>query len=245
MANSLVDDNFIQYKCKEYKVGEYFQKYSDKLDIGRIITCIKPVNPYSYTPFSLSIESTIQRLSELDVPDYSDKEHLNSFSLKLTENYGFLYLAKHLDTLNDDIETHNYATMFDGSPEKYIKDNPYDGEVIHEWANLVKTVQYTLNRIDDNSYKDSIDSLDNFDYENRLSNYLSEVSPVFDFNKQNISLKCQSLASAIILSIVSNNKHLKSCNVCSKLFFSKRSDTKYCCTTCGRKKQGDRKLKPK
>ena len=237
MGNSLVDDNFIQYKCKEYELGEYWER------IG-MVTYIKALNPLVYEPFSLSIESTIQRLSNEKLPEYNNKEAWRDLSLQLTKDYGFLYLPKHIQKLNNDIEIHdNFTKLFTSSVEEYKSDNPYEGEIPRFWKDLISTVHYCLNRISDESFINSIHPQSNIQFGWQIENYLNGVNPVFDFETNTISLKCESLASAIILKILSNKKHLKSCESCSKLFFSKRSNTQYCSPTCGRKNQGDRQLK--
>ena len=242
MANSLVDDNFIQYKCKDYTMGEYYKEFSPGLGMGMTVHKIKAVNPLVYEPFSLSIEPTIQRLGNEKLPEYRDKEAWSDLSLQLTKDYGFLYLPKHIQSINSDIEMHeNYTKMFTGTIEEHKSDNPYDGEEAEEWKTLISTVHYCLNRISDESFINSIHPNSNIEFGWAIEKYLNAVNPVFDFETNTISLKCESLASSIILSIVSNKKHLKSCEVCSKLFFSTRSNTKYCNTTCGRNNQGERK----
>ncbi len=243
MGNSLVDDNFIQYKCKEYTTGEYYEEFSPSLGMGMTVHMIKAVNPLVYSPFSLSIEPTIQRLSNEKLPEDRDNEAWCDLSLQLTKDYGFLYLPKHIEDLNSDAEMlENYNQMYTiGSVEDYKSGNPYNGEKAEEWKKLISTVHYCLKRISDESFINSIHPQSNIEFGWQIESYLNGVNPVFDFQTNTISLKCESLASAIILSIVSNKKHLKSCEVCSKLFFSTRSNTKYCNTTCGRSNQGDRK----
>ena len=244
MANSLVDDNFIQYKCKDYTMGEYYKEFSSGLGSGMTVHKIKAVNPVVYEPFSLSIEPTIQRLSNEKLPEYRDKEAWCDLSLQLTKDYGFLYLPKHIQKLNNDIEIHdNFTSLFAGSVEKYKSDNLYEGETIRIWKDLISTVHYCLNRISDESFITSIHPQSNIEFGWAIEKYLNAVNPVFDFESNTVSLKCESLASAIILKILSNKKHLKSCEACSKLFFSTRSNTQYCSPTCGRKNQGDRKQK--
>jgi len=246
MANSLVDDNFIQYKCKEYTTGEYYKEFAPGLGMGTTVYMIKAVNPLVYEPFSLSIEPTIQRLSNEKLPEYRDNEAWCDLSLQLTKDYGFLYLPKHIEGLNADSEVNqNFTKLFTGTFEEYKSDNPYDGEEASDWKRLISTVHYCLKRISDESFINSIHPQSNIEFGWAIEKYLNGVNPVFDFETNTISLKCESLASAIILKILSNKKHLKSCEVCSKLFFSTRSNTQYCNTTCGRRNQGDRKQKGK
>jgi len=246
MGNSLVDDNFIQYKCKEYTTGEFYEEFEQIPGMGTTVHMIKAVNPLVYEPFSLSIESTIQRLSNEKLPEYGNDEAWCDLSLQLTKDYGFLYLPKHIERLNSAVEVNeNFTKLYTGTFEEYKSDNPYDGEAARKWERLISTVHYCLKRISDDSFSNSISPQSNIEFGWSIEKYLNEVNPVFDFETNTISLKFESLASAIILKILSNKKHLKSCESCSKLFFSKRSNTQYCNTTCGRRNQGDRKQKGK
>ena len=40
MGNSLVDDNFIQYKCNEYTTGEYYKEFAPGLGMGMTVPAI-------------------------------------------------------------------------------------------------------------------------------------------------------------------------------------------------------------
>jgi hypothetical protein len=242
--NSLLEDSFIQYKCSEYTIGEYYNKYNAQSDLGRTVTIIKAVNPNLYTPINISLEATIQRLTNEKLPKYNDenfKEARSNLALQLTKDYGPLYLPRHIQKINNDIELNRYVSLFPESIEEFKENYPYDGEEVGEWLRLVETVQYALNRIKIPNFNKSMQSSDAFFHEEQIQLYLNEVNPVYDFDKETISLKCDSIASAIMLYIVSNKRRLKSCEVCSKLFYAKRSNAQYCNTTCGRKNQGDRK----
>lgn len=245
MQNSLLEDSFIQYKCKEYKVGEYYKQFNSKTTMGNTVTKIKAVNPHIFEPINFSLEPTIQRLCNEVLPLNNDNEAWTELSLQLTRDYGFLYLPRHIQSLNDDIELNQYTSLYINSSTEHHMDNPYQGEEISEWKRFITTLQYSFNRISNPSFLESISSEDKFFYDGYMQMYLDEIKPTYDFETQSISLKCDSLASAIMLSIVSNNKHLKSCIKCSKLFYAGRSDAKYCDTTCGRSNQGSRRGKSK
>ena len=236
--NSLLEDSFIQYKCSEYTVGEYYNKINAHSDIGRHTTIIKAINPNIYTPINISLESTIQRLSNEKLPKQSDKEGRTNLALQLTKDYGFLYLPKHIESFNHDIELNQHVSLLPLSEEML---RPYEGESVGQWIKLVETVQYALNRINIPGFTKTMRSSEVFFHDEQIQLYLNEVNPVYDFDSESISLKCGSIASAIMLYIVSNKRRLKSCEVCSKLFYAKRSTAQYCNTTCGRRNQGDRK----
>lgn len=238
--NSLLEDSFIQYKCSEYTVGEYYNKINAHSDIGRHTTIIKAINPNIYTPINISLESTIQRLSNEKLPKQTDKQGRTNLALQLTKDYGFLYLPKHIQSFNHDIELNKHVSLLPLS-EEMLK--PYEGESVRQWVKLVETVQYALNRINIPDFTKTMRSSEAFFHDEQIQLYLNEVNPIYDFDNESISLKCDSIASAIMLYIVSNKRNLKACNQCSKLFYSKRSDAMYCNTSCGRKNQGDRATK--
>jgi len=239
--NSLLEDSFIQYKCSEYTVGEYYNKINAHSDIGRHITIIKAINPNIYTPINISLESTIQRLSNEKLPKISDKEGRTNLALQLTKHYGFLYLPKHIESFNHDIELNQHVSLLPLTEEML---RPYEGESVGQWIKLVETIQYALNRINIPDFTKSMRSAEVFFHDEQIQLYLNEVNPVYDFDKETISLKCDSIASAIMLYIVSNKRRLKSCEVCSKLFYAKRSNAQYCNpNTCGRSNQGSRRGK--
>jgi len=232
--NSLLEDSFIQYKCSEYTVGEYYNKINAHSDIGRHTTIIKAVNPNIYTPINISLESTIQRLSNEKLPKQSDKEGRTNLALQLTKDYGFLYLPKHIESFNHDIELNQHVSLLPLSEEML---RPYEGESVRQWVKLVETVQYALNRINIPDFTKTMRSSEAFFHDEQIQLYLNEVNPVYDFDSESISLKCDSIASAIMLYIVSNKRRLKSCEVCSKLFYSKRSDKQFCNNNCAKKSQ--------
>ena len=232
--NSLLEDSFIQYKCSEYTVGEYYNKINAHSDIGRYTTIIKAVNPNIYTPINISLESTIQRLSNEKLPKQTDKEGRTNLALQLTKDYGFLYLPKHIQSFNHDTELSQHVSLL---PLTEAMLRPYEGESVRQWIKLVETIQYALNRLNIPEYTKTMRSSDAFFYDEQIHLYLNEVNPVYDFDKETISLKCDSIASAIMLYIVSNKRHLKSCKVCSKLFYSKRSDKQFCNNNCAKKSQ--------
>jgi hypothetical protein len=248
MENSLADDNFIQYKCKNYTIGVYYRRThknatSGLSKIGINETLIKAPDLVAFESFPLSIEATIQRLNNIDMPDEYDLDGWDDLAFQLVNDYGFLFFNKYIDDAKDEIEYEmntdwNWPTL-----DEYITKDPYAGDKPSQWKDLIQTIQITLKRVNDSEFSESMSSTDKFFNDSRIKFYLNGVSPQFDVDTQSIKLKPNSLASAIMLSIVSNNKHLKTCEVCSKLFFAKRSTTKYCSTTCGRSNQGSRKGK--
>ena len=244
LKNNLLDDSFVQYKCPlGYEVGDYYEKFSPKYNIGRTTTYIKALEPAIYNAFSIALEPTIQRLSNLKIPN--DKEALNKLSLQLTKDYGFLYYSRHLKKLEDDVLLNDHANLHINSLDEHRANNPYEKEKAYKWIRLVETVQYALKIIDDDSYRESLKPDDRFFNDGYIDLYLGEIKPRYDFETQAISLECDSLASAIMLSIVTNKKHLKSCLQCNKLFYAKRSDAMYCNSSCGRNNQGSRRGKSK
>lgn len=242
LRNNLLDDTFVQYKCPHgYEVDEYWEKYSPKYSLGRFTTYIVALEPSIYNAFPIALEPTIQRLSNLKVPN--DKEALDELSLQLTKDYGFLYYSRHLKELEDDMFLNEHVNLYINSLDEHRANNPYKMEKASKWIRLVETVQYAIRLFDDEGYRDSLKPDERFFNDGYIDLYLAEIKPRYDFEKQVISLECDSLASAIMLSIVTNKKHLKSCLQCNKLFYAKRSDAMYCNSSCGRKNQGDRKLK--
>ena len=235
--NSLLEDSFIQYKCSEYTVGEYYNKINTHSDRGRYITIIKAVNPNIYTPFNISLESTIQRLSNEKLPKHGDKKGRTNLALQLTKDYGLIYLPKHVESFNHDIELSQHVSLLPLT-EKMLRS--YEGESVGQWIKLVETVQYALSRISIPEYTKTMRSSDAFFYDEQISLYLNEVNPVYDFENESISLKCDSIASAIMLYIVSKKRNLKTCNQCTKLFYTKRSDTQFCNNNCAKKNQRNR-----
>ena len=247
MQNSLLEDSFIQYKCKEYTIGVYSRRVyknatSGLSKIGTNETLIKALDLVAFESFPLSIEATIQRLNNIDMPDEYDLDGWDDLAFQLVNDYGFLFFNKYIDDAKDEIEYEmntdwNWPTL-----DKYITKDPYPGDKPSQWKDLIETIQTTLKRINDSEFSESMSSTDKFFNESRIKFYLNGVSPQFDVDTQSIKLKPNSLASAIMLSIVSNNKHLKSCIKCSKLFYAGRSDAKYCNpNTCGRSNQGNRR----
>ncbi len=248
MENSLADGNFIQYKCKNYTIGVYcrrpYKNVTSRLsEIKNNVTLIKAPDLVAFESFPLSIEATIQRLNNIDMPDEYDIDKWNDLALQLVNDYGFLFFNKYIDDAKDEIEYEmntdwNWLTL-----DEYITKDPYSGDEPSQWKDLIETIQTTLKRINNSDFSESMSSTDKFFNDSRIKFYLNGVSPEFDVDTQSIKLKPNSLASAIMLSIVSNNKHLKTCEVCSKLFFAKRSNAQYCNTTCGRSNQGSRRGK--
>lgn len=248
MKNSLVKDNFNQYKCKKYSIGVYYRNphknnssLLSKIQIEE--TLIKSPDLMAFETFPLSIEATIQRLNNIEIPEEYDTEAWDDLAFKLVNDYGFLFFNKYIDDIKDEIEYEMNTDWSWPTLDECIKKDPYVGDKPSQWRDLIKTIQTTLKRINNTEYSESLSSADKFFNDSRIKFYLNGVSIQFDIDNKSILLKPNSLPSAIMLSIVSNKNHLKSCEICTKLFFSKRSDTKYCSTTCGRKNQGDRKLK--
>jgi len=241
--NSLLQDNFIQLKHREYEIGDYYNRYNNQF--GTTITKIKALNPAIYTPFSISLESTIQRLAAEQLPSMNDKVAKDELCLQLTKDYGFLYFPRHIQSINDDIELNQYTSLFKGTDSEFIAENTYQPEPAEKWWRFITTLQYLMKRIEDINFNESQRPDDMYFNDTQVELYLNEIKPSYDFNTQSISLKCDSLASACILSIVSNKKHLKSCKQCSKLFFAGRSDAMYCNSNCGRNNQGSRRGKSK
>lgn len=248
MNNSLAKDNFTQYKCKNYNIGVYYNRpyrnaTSGLSKIQTNVTLIKAEDLMAFEPFPLSIEATIQRLNNVDMPDEYDIDGWNELAFQLVNDYGFLFFNKYIDNAKDEIEYEmntdwNWLTL-----DEYITKYPYEGDEPSQWKDLIQTIQITLKRINNSEFSESMSSTDKFFNDSRIKFYLNGVSPEFDVDTQSIKLKPTSLASAIMLSIVSNKKHLKTCEVCSKLFFAKRSNAQYCNTTCGRSNQGSRRGK--
>ena len=240
LDNALLDDDYYQYKFKKYTLGEY---YSDQKTLKNVIKTnfiIKPKELFSYDKYKISIESTIQRLSNEILPDEFDLDSWHQLSLQLTNDYGFLYFNQYMQSAKDEIELLQHTDWNWPLLNECMEKNPYKGESVNEWKKLILTVQQiTMSLNKDESPTET----KKYFLNSSVANYLKGVNPTFDFDKQLIKLECESLASAIILSIVSNRRHLMSCYQCNKLFYSKRSDTKYCSQTCGRKNQGSRNKK--
>lgn len=231
MNNLLLESIFVQYKH-----GEYIVKNIENTDTD----FIHAVNPNKYSPVAFELEPVIQSLSNEDLPSpilpYSREDIIN-FSLRLTKKYGFLNFPKYLQFSQDDIELNQHVKLFDSSDDKYQDDiiNRHNGESTHDWYQFVRSLQYALRRNVDDSYYQSLDVHEKYFKNISVDYYLSQIHPVFDFDSQSISLKCNSLAAAIMLSVVSNKKHLKSCEVCSKLFFAERITAKFCNQNCRQK----------
>lgn len=243
LENNLLDDSFVQYKCPlGYEIGDYYEKYTSKYELGNTVTYIKAVEPAIYNAFPIALEPTIQRLSNLIVPK-NDKEAWSQLSLQLTKDYGFLYYSRHLKKIEGEVLLNNYTNLYINSLDEHKANNPYVKEKAYEWIRLVKTVQYAVKIIDDETYRESLRPDDRFFNDGYIDLYLGEIKPRYDFETKAISLECDSLASAIMLSIVTNKKHLKSCLQCNKLFYAKRSDAMYCNSSCGRNNQGSRRGK--
>ena len=113
---------------------------------------------------------------------------------------------------------------------KYVKSSHgffnYEKEHIVRW----KTFAIDLKNIIQNKEIDKIEV---------MNSYLIEDTHIYfdDFHLKNISYKCNSLASAIILYIITNKKHSKNCIECNNIFFAKRSDANYCSGNCARRYQ--------
>ena len=243
MNNSLVNDDFYQYKCTEYTIGEYYSNLGTLKNVVRGNFLIKPKDQFSFDRYKISIESTIQRLTNEKLPDDFDIDAWHELSFKLTNDYGFLSFNKYMQSIKDEITLLENTDWNWPTQHEHMEKNPFQGESVNEWRELITTVQQTVRRINDESFENSLIKTKKYFIDSSISKYLKGVNPVFNFDSQEIELECESLASAIILSIVSNKRHLMSCGQCHKLFYSKRSDTKYCSQTCGRKNQGDRKVK--
>ena len=102
--NALLDDDYYQYKFKKYTLGEY---YSDQKTLKNVIKTnfiIKPKELFSYDKYKISIESTIQRLSNEILPDEFDLDSWHQLSLQLTNDYGFLYFNQYMQSAKDEIE---------------------------------------------------------------------------------------------------------------------------------------------
>lgn len=240
MTNSLLEDSFVQYKHDDYIMDEYYQEYNNIYNqVGTTVTKIIAPEPFIYNDFSISIEPTIQRLSNIKLPKL--KEEKEQLCLQLVKDYGFLYFPRHLKAVNDDIALNKYVSIFKGSDNDFMYRNEYKGEKIDEWWTFISTLQYLIKKINDDNFYMKLRPDEKYFKNTQVELYLNEIKPSFDFKKNSILLKCDSLASACILSIVSDKKYLKSCLQCNKLFFAGRSDTKYCNTSCG--KQYTRKLK--
>ena len=246
LKNSLLDNSFIQYKHDNYSIGEYFEPKSSHpswKNMGNTVHWIKADNPLLYKPLKLSLESTIQRLANEKLPN--DKESRIELSFQLTKDYGFLYFPRHYERVYNDIKLNQHASLFPESDVDYQNDNLYEGETTDKWLRFISTLQYALKRFDDEDFYQSQRADDRFFNDTAVEMFINEVQPSFDFETQSISLKCDSLASACMLSIVTNKKHLKSCLQCNKLFYAKRSDAMYCNSSCGRNNQGSRRGKSK
>ena len=113
---------------------------------------------------------------------------------------------------------------------KYVKSSygffDYEKEHIVKW----KSFAIDMKNIIQNKDIDKIEV---------MNSYLQEDTYIcFDeFHSKKISYKCNSLSSAIMLYILTNKKHSKNCLKCNNIFFSKRSDAKYCNGSCARSYQ--------
>lgn len=224
-------------------MGEYYSNTSTLKNVVKSNFLIKPKDQFSFDKYKISIESTIQRLANEELPDDFDIDAWHELSYKLTNDYGFLSFNKYILSLKDDIKLlentdWNWLTL-----NEYMEKNPFRGESVNDWRHLITTIQQSVRRINDESFESTLIETKKYFVNSSISKYLQGVNPVFNFDTQEIMLECESLASAIILSIVSNKRHLMSCRQCHKLFYSKRSDTKYCSQGCGRKNQGSRRGK--
>ena len=204
MENSLADNNFIQYKCKNYTIGVYYKRpyknaTSRLSEIKNNVTLIKAPDLVAFESFPLSIEATIQRLNNIDMPDEYDIDKWNDLALQLVNDYGFLFFNKYIDDAKDEIEYEmntdwNWLTL-----DEYITKDPYSGDEPSQWKDLIETIQTTLKRINNSEFSESMSSTDKFFNDSRIKFYLNGVSPEFDVVTQSIKLKPNSLASAIML----------------------------------------------
>lgn len=247
LKNNLLDDSFTQYKHDSYNIGEYFERYGSNPrwpDKSRVVHRITAGNALLYKPFQLSLEPTIQRLANLNLKNLS-KEARIELCFQLTKDYGFLYFPRHLETIYNSIKLNQILSvdLYSKSDEDFKKDNSYIGESTDKWWKFIITLQHTIKRINNEELYQSQEPFIKWFIDVEIDKLLNTVKPSFDFETQSISLKCDSLASACMLSIVSNKKHLKTCLQCNKLFYAKRSDAMYCNSSCGRNNQGSRRGK--
>lgn len=101
----------------------------------------------------------------------------------------------------------------------------YEKESINKWKQFVLDLKCILK----NNINDSNNVI-------RINRYLMKDTHLYfdDFHVKNLSYKCNSLASAIILYIITNKKHSKNCIQCNSIFFAKRSDALYCSGNCSK-----------
>lgn len=244
MKNSLVQNTFIQYKHREYYSEEIFKKFAEGMELGREIDVIKAYNPHQYQPVQIDLEAIIQRLSNEKLPKLSyitpsKKRDILELSLKYTRDYGFLTFPKYLESINYDVQLNNFGMLYEESDEEYkvSRKKDFQGEKAETWVKFVKTMHYAMKRISINDYHKTLDPYEVFHGDDMVDYYLSQINTCYNFETQSISLQPSSLASAIILFIVRDNKHLKSCENCKSLYFSKMSNAKFCNPNCRQQKR--------
>lgn len=231
MKNSLINEVFIQYKCRDYFKEIVKFPFGEG---GYASQCyMKTSDSINYEEVPIELEPTLQYLNSIDI------ETINGAELgeKLTHKYGFLnfkpfvVLRREAYENNENLKS---ATGFD-FPSIGDKKPIYDGEPISTWMTFVKTIQFFSKSLQDIEYYNQLKPHQIFFRTNEVNDLLKDINLKFDINTQKVSLSSNSFAASMVLYLISKKRHLKSCNECSNLFFAQRTDKLFCHPNCSKK----------
>ena len=232
MQNSLVNDIFIQYKCKDYfkeiveapfgesgKIKQYYIKTSDSIN---------------YDEVPIELEPTIQYLNSIKLTSSSAMD----IGERLTHKYGFLnykpFITRRREAYDHSKELKS-ATGWDDYPILGEKNPIFKGEPIDTWFNFLGTIQFFSKSLEDHNFFENLDSSTKFFRTDEANELLKDINLRFDINTQKVSLSSNSFAASMILYLVSKKRHLKSCLECSNLYFAHRTDKIFCNPNCTKK----------
>jgi hypothetical protein len=236
MTSSLIQNQYIQYKFNNYHLEPVEIPFGESGVISS--HKINTINQSNYNEVVIELEPTIQYLNSIKLNECG----MGELALNLTNKYGFLYFKDHViraKTNWDFFELHDKLTG--SKTPRIIEEKPfYDGEDISRWWFLVETVQFISKSISDSKYLESVDGKKKFFHYESINNIIKSIYLQYDMEKHSVSLHANSLASAIVMHVVSQANHLKKCEECSALFFAKRSNAQFCNNNCAKKNQRNR-----